>query len=38
MRDVGQALLRDRFLFRTLDARDVDEIVDTVLLPLLRAE
>ncbi|WP_309127162.1 TetR/AcrR family transcriptional regulator [Microbacterium sp.] len=32
--DVGQALLRDRFLFRNVTADDVTEIVDTVLLPL----
>jgi len=35
--DVGQALLRDRFLFRRMRAGDVDEIVDTVLVPLFRA-
>ncbi|MFD5214122.1 TetR/AcrR family transcriptional regulator [Microbacterium sp. NPDC058345] len=35
--DVGQALLRDRFLFREVTESDVDEIVDTVLVPLLGA-
>ncbi|WP_227468188.1 TetR/AcrR family transcriptional regulator [Microbacterium sp. YJN-G] len=35
--DVGQALMRDRFLFRSVDEHDVDEIVDTVILPLLHA-
>jgi len=35
--DVGQALMRDRFLFRRVSEQDVDEIVDSVLVPLLRA-
>ncbi|MFE6996419.1 TetR/AcrR family transcriptional regulator [Microbacterium sp. NPDC057659] len=35
--DVGQAVLRDRLLFRGLDGVDVEEIVDSVLMPVFRS-
>lgn len=35
--DVGQALIRDRFLLRPVGSADVDEIVDTVLVPLFHS-
>jgi hypothetical protein len=35
--DVGQAVLRDQFLFRGLRDVDVEEIVDSVLMPVFRS-
>ncbi|UJP09544.1 TetR/AcrR family transcriptional regulator [Microbacterium sp. KUDC0406] len=34
--DIGQALLRDRLVFRRIQEVDVEEIVDSVLMPLFR--